>query len=239
MRSSDPDRVHSSRASVSRSWPGQLDPLRYEPQRRSAAGDWCGHSAMPASAQPPPAGRSAAGTGQIPRPRLPVALQSVRLAQSLLPGPSAHAIAPASPSVVAGRLHSSREHPHLPPGDHIWQGAHPRGSPSVKSSFRSRISRTPGPIDRVHSFSSSWVTRYPRCCHQGSDFQATPAAFRLVPAVKWLPSVSRGRRCPPCECAPGLAAVKQRALDGGCGPALAGGGGNGAGNGSGGLLGWG
>ena len=145
---------------VSRSWPGPLDPLRYEPQRRSAAGDWRGHSAMPASAQPPPAGRSAAGTGQIPRPRLPVALQSVRLAQSLLPGPSAHAIAPASPSVVAGRLHSSREHPHLPPGDHIWQGAHPRGSPSVKSSFRSRISRTPGPIDQVHSFPSSWVTRY-------------------------------------------------------------------------------
>ena len=168
---------------VSRSWPGQLDPLRYEPQRRSAAGDWCGHSAMPASAQPPLAGCSAAGTGQIPQPRLPVALQPVRLPQSLLPGPSAHAIAPASPSVVAGRLHSSREHPHLPPGDHIWQGAHPRGSPSGKSSFRSRISRTPGPIDRVHSFSSSWVTRYPRCCHQGSDFQATPAAFRLVPAV--------------------------------------------------------
>src|SRR5215470_2743236 len=46
-----------------------------------------------------------------------------------------------------------------------------------------RISRTPGPIDRVHGFSSSWVTRYPRCCHQGSDFQATPSALRLVPAV--------------------------------------------------------
>ena len=39
-----------------------------------------------------------------------------------------------------------------------------------------------------------------------------------------------------CECAPVLAAVKQSALDGGCGPALAGGGGNGAGNGSAGLL---
>src|SRR6266480_3600461 len=55
--------------------------------------------------------------------------------------------------------------------------------------FRSRVlsavvSRGP-PVRLTGSirFSSSWVTRYPRCCHQGSDFQATPAAFRLVPAV--------------------------------------------------------
>jgi hypothetical protein len=50
---------------------------------------------------------------------------------------------------------AGRERRLLPPGGHIWQGAHPRGSHSVKSPFRSRISRTPGPIDRVHSFSSS------------------------------------------------------------------------------------
>src|SRR5262249_24973061 len=65
----------------------------------------------------------------------------------------------------------------------VGEGAHPRGSHSVESSFRSRISRTSGPIDRVHALSSSCVIWYPRCCHQGSDFQATPAAFRLVPAV--------------------------------------------------------
>ena len=50
-------------------------------------------------------------------------------------------------------------------------------------SFRIRISRTPGPIERVHAFSSSPVTRYPRARHQSSDFQGTPAAFRLVPRV--------------------------------------------------------
>src|SRR5215471_9367436 len=65
----------------------------------------------------------------------------------------------------------------------VGEGAHSRGSHSVESSFRSRISRTSGPIDRVDAFTSSWVTWYPRCCHQGSDFQATPSALRLVPAV--------------------------------------------------------
>ena len=39
----------------------------------------------------------------------------------------------------------------------------------------------------------------------------------------WLPSVSRGVVPGLAKCAPVLAAVKQRALDGGCGPALAGG----------------
>ena len=48
--------------------------------------------------------------------------------------------------------------------------------------------------------------------------------------------LSRELLFPARECAPVLAAVKQSALDGGCGPALAGGGGNGAGNGSAGLL---
>src|SRR5207249_9855798 len=48
----------------------------------------------------------------------------------------------------------------------------------------------------------------------------------------WLPSVSRGGRSRLCECAPVLAAVKQSALDRGCGPALAGRGGDGPKNGS-------
>jgi len=47
--------------------------------------------------------------------------------------------------------------------------------------FRIRISRAAGPIRRVHSLSCSWVIRYPRCCHHGRDFHATPSAFRLVP----------------------------------------------------------
>src|SRR5262245_25005592 len=99
---------------VPRSWPGQLDPSRHERQTRTAAGDWCGHSATPASAQPPPAGRSAAGTGQTPRPRRPAAPPLVRLAPSLLPRSSAHATATALPSrIVASRPHEDREHPHL------------------------------------------------------------------------------------------------------------------------------
>src|SRR5438552_8157323 len=50
-------------------------------------------------------------------------------------------------------------------------------------SLRIRISRTPGPIRWVHSFSSSPVTVYPRDCHQENDFQGVPAALRLVPSV--------------------------------------------------------
>lgn len=53
----------------------------------------------------------------------------------------------------------------------------------AKTSFLMRISRAPGPIDRVQSFSSSCVIRYPRYCHHGNDFRATPLALRLVPSV--------------------------------------------------------
>src|SRR5579872_1325271 len=53
----------------------------------------------------------------------------------------------------------------------------------LSRSLRMRISRTSGPIARVHSFSSSWVTLYPRCSHQGNDFHGVPSALRLVPAV--------------------------------------------------------
>ncbi len=48
-----------------------------------------------------------------------------------------------------------------------------------------------------------------------------PSRARVSPI--WLPSVSRGALLPAFEFAPGLAAVKQTALDSGCGPALAGG----------------
>jgi hypothetical protein len=42
---------------------------------------------------------------------------------------------------------------------------------------------------------------------------------RLESTASRLPSMSRGWLFPACECAPVLAAVKQTALDGGCGPA--------------------
>src|SRR5215831_17872934 len=65
---------------------------------------------MPASVRPPPAGRSAAGTGQTPRPRRSAGPQPVRLTPSPSPGPSAYATATA-PSpwaiVAAGRAHAS------------------------------------------------------------------------------------------------------------------------------------
>jgi hypothetical protein len=50
------------------------------------------------------------------------------------------------------------------------------------------------------------------CCLQGGGQVAD--ADRT-----WLPSVSSGWLFPACQCAPVLAAVKQGALDGGCGPA--------------------
>ena len=67
-----------------------------------------------------------------------------------------------------------------------------------------------------------------------AQLRADPTAHRRLDLAPLY--VKRGVIPRLCECAPVLAAVKQSALDGGCGPALAGGGGNGAGNGSAGLL---
>jgi hypothetical protein len=60
--------------------------------------------------------------------------------------------------------------------------------------------------------------------------QRLPIQVLLI-LLSWLPSVSRGRRSRLGGCAPVLAAVKQSALDRGCGPALFEDGGTGSKNG--------
>ena len=56
----------------------------------------------------------------------------------------------------------------------------------------------------------------PRCRHPGRSrhLRSLSATQHADNARSWLPSVSRGWLFPACQCAPVLAVVKQRALDG-------------------------
>jgi len=76
--------------------------------------------------------------------------------------------------------------------------------------------------------------------HNVQDTESGDPVARVQPVAPVHPNLAplcvKRASFPPCECAPVLAAVKQKALDRGCGPALAGGGGSGAENGSPGWL---
>jgi hypothetical protein len=98
----------------------------------------------------------------------------------------------------------------------LQQPASPWRSPSTPS----RVMDSAG--ERSHERTCIRSRRQrPRCRHPGRSrhLRSLSATQHADNARSWLPSVSRGWLFPACQCAPVLAVVKQRALDGGCGPA--------------------
>jgi hypothetical protein len=117
-----------------------------------------------------------------------------------------------------------------------------RGNPARSQRSKTRpasaaVSENTTPRDKR---SVSQALAIPPKCYarqSGSGDSRSRCAEQVAPRADidriWLPSVSREARSRLFECAPALAAVKQRALDRGCGPEPTRGGGSGPKNGSG------